>query len=99
MTEAEVHADALKYHLGANQEHQVIEVIRCETGGTFNPNIQSGYYRNGVRENSWGLAQINLPSWDITKEQATDPRFAIDFITMKFAAHQQSLWSCWRELY
>lgn len=44
-------------------------------------NTQSGYvYPDGVREDSWGLAQINLPSHPhITREQALDPYFSIDW--------------------
>ena len=44
-------------------------------------NIQSGHvYPDGTREDSWGLAQINLPSHpDVTREQAMDPYWAIDW--------------------
>jgi hypothetical protein len=43
--------------------------------------IQSGYIRaDGVREDSWGLAQIHLPSHpDITREQALDAYWSIDW--------------------
>lgn len=55
-------------------------VIKHETAGTFNPAIQSGYVKNGKRENSWGLGQINLDAHpDVTKAQATDAGFAIKF--------------------
>lgn len=66
--------------------------ISCETGGTWNPTIQSGYYRNGIREDSWGLAQINLPSHpQISKSQAIDPKFALDYLIQNW---YKDHWSC-----
>jgi len=71
-------------------------IIGCETGHTFNPLIQSLAYRNGIQEDSWGLAQINLPSWKgiISKEQAQDPDFAITFMAKKISQGKIYLWSC-----
>lgn len=51
------------------------------------------------REDSWGLVQIHLPSWpDITREQATDPEFAIDFLAKKLSENKGYLWTCYRTL-
>lgn len=75
------------------------ETVKYETGGTFDPSIQSGYYYKGIREESYGLAQINLPSHtNITKEQAKDPVFAIKFMASEFALGHCTQWTGWRIL-
>ena len=62
--------------------YDAVETIFCESMWY---NIQSGVVQNGVRENSWGLAQIHLDSHsEITKEQALDAYFAIDFMVQKW---------------
>lgn len=73
-------------------------VIYCENK-SLNPLAQSGYISatgpNG-REDSWGLVQIHLPSHpNITKAQAQDVDFSLNFIAQAFAEGKQSLWSCW----
>lgn len=57
---------------------EVARTIWCESSWY---NIQSGYiYPNGSREDSWGVLQVNLPSHkNITREQALDPYFSIDW--------------------
>mgnify|MGYP006921329912 CR=1 FL=1 len=73
------------------------KVVECETAGTYQVDIQSGHYRNGVREQSFGLSQINLPSWKgITKEQATNPHFALNFLGEKLKKGDGHLWTCYR---
>lgn len=50
--------------------------------------------------NSYGVAQIHLPSHPtITKEQALDPLFAIDWTAQQFAKGKQKMWSCYKTLY
>ena len=62
--------------------YDAVETIYCESMWY---SIQSGVVKNGVRENSWGLAQIHLDSHsEITKEQALDAYFAIDFMVQKW---------------
>lgn len=80
---------------------RVKKVIDCETSHTWNPDIQSGYkYKNGEREQSFGLAQIHLPAHpDITKEQATDPYFAIDWLISEWKEGRQWQWSCYNMFY
>ncbi len=74
-------------------------IVDCETGHTFNPLIQSFAYWHGIREDSWGLVQINLPSWpDITKAQAQDPNFSLNFLGEKLSQGKGYLWSCYRLL-
>lgn len=52
------------------------------------------------REDSWGLVQIHLPSHPtITREQAIDPDFAIDFMAKHFAkgeAVRDQMWTCYK---
>jgi len=87
-------ADFEKYidtHAGVNAT-AIKKVINCETGGTWNPAIQSNYYLHGVREESYGLSQINLPSHpNISKAQATNPKFALDYIIKNYG---KDSWSC-----
>lgn len=71
---------------------QIERVIQCE----------SSWNQNAVGDNgfSFGLVQIHLPSNSfITKEQALDPTFALNFITDKFIQGRQKMWSCYRILY
>lgn len=71
---------------------KVVARISCETGSTWDPSIQSGYYYKGIREDSWGLAQLNRPlTKGITYEQAKDPKFAIDYMIQNW---YKDHWSC-----
>lgn len=70
--------------------------IECESN--WDTNVQSIFVKDGKREESYGLAQINLPSHkQVTLAQAEDPEFAIKFLVDNFAAGKASLWSCWRQ--
>lgn len=82
-------------------------IISCESG--WNPNIQSNHvytvtnappgYTAGQREMSFGLSQIHLPVHPhITKAQALDPEFALDFLARNLAAGRASMWTCARQL-
>lgn len=81
--------------------------IRNESGGTYNPTIQSrmryGHIserwlekcpdiRVGDQERSYGLAQIHICDHDVTIKQATDPHFALDFMARNFALGNQNMW-------
>lgn len=69
----------------------IIETIRCESG--FNSKAI------GDGGTSYGLVQIHLPAHPhVTKEQATDPEFAIDFILDAWEKGQQRMWTCARML-
>ncbi len=79
----------------------MLDVIDCEAAknddGTYNPQGQSGFSYKGHRENSWGIAQINLDAHqDVSKAQAEDPEFAVRFMAEQFAAGNAHLWTCWR---
>lgn len=55
----------------------------------------------GDREKSFGLSQIHLPAghtWQgktVTKEMATDPDIAIEFMSYHFSQGNQHWWSCY----
>lgn len=62
--------------------YQMERTIECES--RFN-NVQSSAYQNGVREDSWGIAQIHLPSHpDVSREEAMNEEFAIDWMAKHF---------------
>ncbi len=68
------------------------KTVKCES--SYNPNAV------GDGGNSYGLSQIHIPSWggEITKEQALDPRFALDFMGKKLSEGRGKLWTCYRML-
>lgn len=79
------------------------KIITCESG--WDTTVQSKHVyttdrpkegvKKGQRELSFGLSQIHLPAHrDITKAQATDPEFAIDFLAKNVAKGKGSMWSC-----
>lgn len=77
----------------------MINTINCEDT-TWNPQKQSDIVKNGIREESYGLAQINIPSNpNVTIEQAQDPNFAIEFMAKNMGAGRSDMWSCYRKIY
>lgn len=73
----------------------LIDTIRCES--SFDEDVQSRHVKNGVREKSFGLSQINLPfNPDVSYEEAIDPDFAIRFMAYKFSIGKHNMWSCWQ---
>lgn len=83
-----IHESAVKY--GVN-EGIMRKTLICESH--LNPRAV------GDGGNSFGLAQIHLPSHpEITKEEALDPVFATDYIAHEFSLGRAWMWSCWRQL-
>ncbi len=80
----------------------LVEVISCEntTWDTYRQSDNIYTYndpkfgvKKGNRENSWGLAQINLDyNKKITKKQATDPAFSIDYMAKKISLGSGKMW-------
>ena len=65
-------------------------IIACESNWK---NVQSGIKKGGIREDSWGIAQIHLPSHPtITKQQALDYEFAVGFIIDNIKAGRIGMW-------
>lgn len=68
------------------------KVIQCES--KFNPNAHNP---NG--EDSWGLVQINLDSHpEITKEQALDTNFSINYLAENISDGNGRMWTSYRAI-
>lgn len=93
--EKEIQEKAKQY--GANPI-VMANVIQCESNGSTT--IQSlARNKNGERENSWGLVQIHLTAHThITKEQAIDPEFAIEFLAKNITKNPY-MWTCYKLIY
>lgn len=74
----------------------IYNVIKAESGFR---NIQSEIITNGVREDSHGVCQIHLPSHNITKEQAYNIEFCVNFMTDKYKEGKMNIWTEYRKLY
>ena len=76
---------------------RMMKTIECESGFL---NIQSNIIQDGIREDSWGLVQIHLPSHPyITKLQALDPEISIAFMVDNFVGGKANMWSCYKIIY
>ena len=77
----------------------MISVINCENK-EWDTDLQSRIInKKGVREKSYGLSQIHLPSHpNISLEQATDPDFAIEFMAQNLSKGKGKMWTCYRKL-
>ncbi len=75
----------------------MVSLINCENK-EWDEDLQSRIInKKGQREKSYGLSQIHLPSHpDITKEQATDPDFALEFMAKNISKGKINMWSCAR---
>lgn len=81
-TEANIRYLFMRAYAAGKDPVPMVKTIYCESQWY---NIQSGVITNGAQEESYGLAQIHLPSHPhITKEQALTPEFAIDFMVEHF---------------
>lgn len=90
-----IHDKAKEYGV---KESVMLNVIDCESYSSTT--LQSYVVKNGVREDSWGIAQIHLPSHkDITKEQALDPEFAVTYMAKEMSEGRAYEWSCWKQIY
>ena len=86
---------AKKYGL---HKKRFLATLECENG--FRAKGQSEHYYKGVREDSWGVAQIHLPAHPtITREMAEDPEIALEFMAQKWSNDEASLWSCYTMLF
>ena len=71
--------EIIERHATGTKAYQMERTIWCES---YNRNVQSYITTRGVRERSYGVAQIHLPSHpSITKEQALDIEFAIKWMS------------------
>ncbi len=66
-------------------------VIQCES--------QGNQYAVGDNGTSFGLVQIHLPAHpNITKEQAFDKEFSIDYLAQALSRGKGDMWTCYRLL-
>lgn len=86
---------ATAHHL--NVDH-FLAVANCEDPGLILEQ-QSNYMKNGKREASYGIFQINTEANDVSIASATDPVFASNWSATMWEEGQASKWTCWRELY
>lgn len=96
-TKAELLDKVYKYAaIHHNSSKNIINTINCENK-EWDVDLQSRIInKKGEREDSWGLAQIHLPSHpNITKVQATDPDFALNYIAEHLG--RDDSWSCYRK--
>ena len=98
----EVWARAEKYN---TYPEKMWAVMKCENPH-LDPSLQSLIVKDGIREDSWGLAQFYLPAKNktadgrtITKEIATDPVESIDAMAWHFSEGRARLWTCWHIVY
>lgn len=90
--EKELVSVAEKYEVSAQLMR---DIIKCESNGSTT--IQSHHTKHGVREQSFGLVQINLPSHpSVTYDDAINPAFALDFLGKHLAEGNAKMWSCYK---
>lgn len=82
--------EALQAHVSPDL---VRRVIGCESNWDA---AAKGDFRAN-KPTSFGLVQIHLPAHpDITKEQALDPYFSIDYLVKKLSQGEGEQWTCYR---
>ena len=89
-----IYDSSIKYGVS---EALMRRIITCESQyQSVQSQIKDPTGPNG-REDSWGVVQIHLPDWpEITKEQAMDYNFAVDFLAKKLSEGKGDLWSCYK---
>ncbi len=82
-----------QYEIKEKDIEKILDVIKCESNFR---NIQSEIIKDGIREPSFGIAQIHLPSHpDVSMEQALDEEFSIHWTAKKWKAGFR-LWTCYK---
>lgn len=75
---------------------EFLATLKCE--GDFHNGqsyVKSATGPNG-REDSWGVVQIHLPSHpEITKEQALNPFWSLNWMADQWLKGNKWKWSCW----
>jgi len=82
-------ASSIKYSV---KRKIIADVINCESEGKTDAVGDNG--------RSFGLVQIFLPAHpNISKKQALDPVFAVDYLAKELSVGHGSAWSCYRAIY
>ncbi len=72
-----------------------VRAMSCESADFKDPAIQSGHFKGGRQERSFGYAQWNLDAHPhITMEQATDPIWALDRAAYEWSVGNKNMWTC-----
>lgn len=86
---------ALAYGLSESKTLEAYHTMRRESGF-----VESAANPTDSHKGSWGCSQINLSAHpNITKSQALNRHFAVNFMVSEFAAGNESKWTCWNEWY
>lgn len=91
-----IQKDAAKYGVSATK---LYTTLQCESMGftAFGQSLIPKAGGPNGREDSWGLAQIHLPDHPaITRQEAMDPAWAIDWAAQEFALGNAHWWTCYR---
>lgn len=90
-TTAEVIIEAYAAHYGIPAD-PLVATLRCESD--FNDKSIGDF------GTSFGVAQVHLPAHkDISKAQALDPLWSINYAAQQFSLGHQDMWSCYKALY
>lgn len=91
-----IEASAAKYGVNAVQ---LRNTLWCESQYKIGQSEYPDASGPNGREDSWGVAQIHLPDHpDVSREQAQDITFAVDWAAKEFAAGRATQWTCYRLL-
>ncbi len=94
--------------VGLPSASEMFKTVLCESPKTLvNGEVryvvdgQSEHVRNGIREESWGLAQWNVKAGNLgldgkpmTKEDAINAPYALDVMASYFKTGKSALWTC-----
>lgn len=99
---AELRAIATAKGLSETKISEIEDTIGGDGINEVCPNGESTWNPGAVGDNgtSFGIVQIHLPAHpNVTKEQALDPTFALNFIVDEFIKGNEWKWTCWKEIH
>ena len=99
---AELRAIATAKGLPEAKIRQIEGVIGGDGINKICPNGESGWHPDAIGDNgtSFGLVQIHLLAHpNITREQALNPTFALNFIVDEFLKGNEWKWTCYKAIY
>lgn len=98
-----VHKYAVKYNVS---QQLMVDLIDCEniewkidkqSTLRYSKDHPNWKVKKGDRELSYGLSMIHLPSHPkITREQAINPEFALNFMAQNLSVGNAEMWSCYK---
>ena len=89
----------IDWYVGLSSEENQVDpelvhaLIKCESN--YVQDIRAKAILSYGLEDSWGLSQIHLPSHPaVTREEAINPQYAIDFMTTHISRGYVGWWMC-----